>query len=132
MLLRGVQSAFLESARNESDNFHDILIFAKGFSHLVDALGKSATLIKQHLIGMAQIMDGFAGKAPTLHANNIQPAQMRPITDHRAKGNDIILHAGHAANKGMLTHTGELDDSRQTSDNRMIPDFTMAGNGGVT
>ena len=86
---------------------------------------------EQRLVGGAQRADLLALAAAAFHADDVQAGEPRAVADGHAVGNDVLLHAGHAADHGAAPHPHELVHRRQTADHRVVLDVNVTAQGGV-
>ena len=72
-------------------------------------------------------MPRFASRqARTLDPDDVIAAQMRPVADRHAVGNDIADNGRHAAQKRVMADAHELMHRRHARDDDVVADFAMA------
>src|SRR6202023_4158539 len=86
---------------DKGDHVVDRTDAAKPVGGLVDAVVEGALGREQELIGAAQTLDVLAAEAVALHADDVEPAEPRPIAHHLAIGDHVALDARHAADHCM-------------------------------
>src|SRR5438445_524474 len=116
---------------DEGDHVVDRTDAAKAAGGLVDPVVEGAFGRKQELIGAAQALDVLAAEAVALHADDVEPAEPRPVAHHLAVGDHIALDARHAADHRMPADPHELVHRREAAEQRKVLDDDMAGQGGV-
>ncbi len=85
-----------------------------------------ALVAEQHLIGLAQRLDFVAREAAALQPDDVEAGEPRAVADHRAVGNHVALHAGDAADHGMLADPHKLMHRREAAEQGKVLDHDMA------
>src|SRR5690349_11153882 len=72
-------------------------------------------------------MNLLARESTPLQPDQVESGQMRRIIPHHAEGNDIIHHAGAAADEGVLADANELVEPGPATDDDIVANLDMAG-----
>src|SRR5262245_40878074 len=116
---------------NEAGNERDRIVVTKLFFDRLEALLEVAFAEEQRPVRLAHCGNGFGGKLPSPHADDVDADQARKRAGSDPKRDDVAPHARDSADHGVRADVAELMDRRQPAYDHIVADDAMTGERGT-
>src|SRR3954451_10447787 len=93
---------------HEIDDLADQLELGEFEPGAGEVLGERLAAVEDHPISLAHGVDFRPRPSRTLHADDVQPAQLGALTRHPAAGDDVAEHGRTAGHEGTVADPHEL------------------------